>query len=59
MAGQPRLFWVSGPGAGQEVLDVSGAVHGLDARTDSAGEPGPVSTRITRSFRDDVDDCFI
>jgi hypothetical protein len=55
MGGQPGLFWGEpGPAAGQEVLDVCAAVHGLDARTHSAGEPGPVSTRITRSFLDEV-----
>ena len=52
MGGQPGLLGGEpGPAAGQEVPDVSAAVHGLDARTDPAGEPGPVSTRIAGSFQ--------
>jgi hypothetical protein len=47
MGGQPGLLGGEpGPAAGQEVLDVPSAIHGLDARTNPAGETGPVSTRI-------------
>jgi hypothetical protein len=60
MGGQPGLLRAEpGPATDQKVLDVSAAVHGLDARTHSAGEPGPVSTRITRYFLDDVGDRLI
>jgi hypothetical protein len=51
MGGQPGLLRGDpGPATDQEVLDISAAIHGLDARTDPADVPGPVSTRITRSL---------
>jgi hypothetical protein len=53
--GQPGLLrGEPGPATDQEVLDVCAVVHGLDARTHPAGVPGPVSTRITRSFLDEM-----
>jgi hypothetical protein len=55
MGSQPGLLrGEPGPATDQEVLNVSAAIHGHDAKTHPAGEPGPVSTRITRSFLDEV-----
>jgi hypothetical protein len=59
VGGQPGLLRADPrPAAGQELLDISAVIHGPDTRTRPGNEPGPVSTRISRSSRASHADWF-